>query len=118
METGSLEEQLNSALDVENWTAHNAYRSVSVLVIYWQESDIPGFKDEASVIGDLFATEFHYAVEYYAIPSVSSYMELDKRINLFLSENGQPDHLLLLHYGGHGDPDDESDKEKLAVWAA
>lgn len=110
--------RINSALEFEDWNIHNEYKSISVLVLYWQDGDLPGFKDEARRVGELFAIDFHYEVEYYAIPSDNSHRRLDTKINAFLDDHGDPDHLMIIHYGGHGDPDDVSSQEKLAVWAA
>ena len=118
METEAVKKRLNSALEFEDWRSRNDYKSVSVLVLYWQEGDLSGFKREAYEIGELFETNFHYDIEYYEIPSDNSHMELDKKINSFLDDHGGPDHLMILHYGGHGDSDDEKGQKKLAVWAA
>ncbi|KAI4194485.1 MAG: hypothetical protein LQ350_007736 [Teloschistes chrysophthalmus] len=118
METEALRRRLNSALEFEEWTLHNEYKSISVLVIYWKDADMPGFKEEAYSVGALFAGTFRYDVNYYEIPSDDSHMELDRRINTFISEHRDPDDLLIIHYGGHGDPDNETAHEKLAVWAA
>lgn len=118
METEALRQRLNSALEVENWTLHNDYKSVSVLAVYWQDGDMPGFKDEAYEIGNLFATEFRYDVTYFAIPSEDSHMELDREINTYIREHRDTNNLMIMHYGGHGDPDDDPAREKLAVWAA
>ncbi|KAL8921163.1 MAG: hypothetical protein Q9172_004159 [Xanthocarpia lactea] len=118
MEAEALRHRLNSALEFEDWALHNDYKSISVLAIYWEDGDMPGFKEEAYSIGTLFATAFHYHVDYYAIPSEDSHMELDRRINSFISEHRDSNNLLIIHYGGHGDPDDETAREKLAVWAA
>lgn len=118
METEALRKRLNSALESEAWNIRNDYKSISVLVLYWQKGDMPGFKEEAHEIGELFATDFHYDVEYFEIPSDRSHMKLDMKINSFLDAHGDPDHLMIIHYGGHGDPNDENSQKKLAVWAA
>ena len=118
MGTEALRQQLNSALEFEDWKLKNDYKSVSVLVLYWQEGDISGFEDEAREIGELFRNEFRYNVEYFAIPFKDSHRRLDIKINAFLDDHGDPHHLMIIHYGGHGDPDNKSSGEKLAVWAA
>ena len=118
METEALRKRLNSALELEDWKSRNIYKAVSVLVLYWEEGDHLGFKKEAYEIGELFATHFHYDIEYYEIPSNKSHMELDKKINSFLDDHGGPDYLTIFYYGGHGDPDNENEQKKLAVWAA
>lgn len=118
METEQLRARLNSELVFEDWKANNEYKSVSVLVIYWQDSDTPGFKEEAYRIGELFSNDFNYDVEYFAIPLENSHRRLDTKINSFLEDHGDPDRLMIIHYGGHGDADDVGGQEKLAVWAA
>ena len=118
MDNETIIGKLNSALKLEDWKTHNEYKSISVLVLYFEDSEID-FKNEALQVGGLFAVDFHYAVEYYAIPSDHSHRRLDTKINSFLDDHGDPDHLMIIHYGGHGDPDDDTDAQaKLAVWAA
>ncbi|KAL8764555.1 MAG: hypothetical protein Q9209_007972 [Squamulea sp. 1 TL-2023] len=118
MEIEAVKGRLNSALQLENWKAINAYKSVSVLVIYWEDGDVPGFKKEALDIGHLFREGFHYAVDTFAIPTKDSHRKLDTRINALLDDHGHSDHLIIIHYGGHGDPDDAATQEQLSVWAA
>ncbi|KAG7008741.1 hypothetical protein G7Y79_00004g013250 [Physcia stellaris] len=43
-------------------------------------------------------------------------MKLDERINEFLRDYGDPNQLMIIHYGGHGDEDVSAGR--LAVWAA
>ena len=116
METEAIKQRMNSALLVEDWKVKNDYKLVSMLVLYWQESNEPGFKDEAHRIGEVFTNEFHYDVEYFAIPLENSHRRLDSKINSLLDDHEDPDHLIIIHYGGHGDADIEN--ERLAVWAA
>ena len=118
MEPESPKTRLNKALQVQSWKTYNNYKSVSVLIIHWQYSDDEGFENEAHALGDLFNNDFHYDVEHYAIPSIDSHLSLDNKINTFLALKGQPDNLVIIHYGGHGDADDEDYHDKLAVWAA
>ena len=104
-------------MEFEDWKVRNEYKSISVLVLYWQDGE-RSFQDEAHRVGELFAVDFHYEVEYYEIPSDNSHRRLDTKINSFLDDHGDPDHLMIIHYGGHGDADDDNAQEKLAVWAA
>ena len=117
METEAIARRLNSALEFEDWKIHNEYKSIAVLVLYFEDSET-GYKEEALRVGELFEVDFHYAVEYYAIPSNHSHRRLDSKINSFLDDHGDPDHLMIIHYGGHGDPNDDTAQAKLAVWAA
>lgn len=118
MEIEVLKGKLNSALKLENWKINNAYKSVSVLAIYWEDGDVPGFKEEAHHVTDLFKTSFNYDVDIFAIPSEHCHRKLDTKINAFLDDHGYQDHLIIIHYGGHGDPDDAVAQEQLSVWAA
>jgi len=92
------------------------YDRVTVLVIYWQECSNSGFKQEAIKIGALMSTAFKYSVEYFEIPSISSQLALDVRLNELLTANQQDGTLLIIHYGGHGEIDDDHDNQ--SVWAA
>ena len=118
MEIEAVKGRLNSALNLESWKVNNRYKSVCVLVIYWEDGDIAGFKQEAHDIADLFERSFFYNVAFFAIPSKDSHRKLDIRINSFLDEYGHQDHLMIVHYGGHGDPNDANTEDQLSIWAA
>jgi hypothetical protein len=118
METEVIRDRINSALEFEDWQAHNTYKAVQVLALYWEDADHPGFKEEAYQLGAVLSNDFQYDVLYYAIPTEQSHVELDTRINLLLKYHGHLDHLLIIYYSGHGDPNNEVGDEKLAVWAA
>ena len=96
------EQQLEGALKPEAWQSNNIYKSVSVLVIYWEQSDNEGFKTEGHEIGQFFARELSYNVFYFRIPSDKSNVKLDKRISEFLDDHGNKDQLAIIYYGGHG----------------
>ena len=102
---------------------HTPYDSVSVLCIYWEGSESLGFQKEAREVMKLFSEDFQFKTQEYAIPSLSAHHNLCKRACRFIDdENYQdPRTLLIIHYGGHGDPNtqptDSEDKRKL-VFAA
>lgn len=118
MEAEALKGRLNAALEVDSWKINNAYKSVSVLAIYWEDGDVPGFEEEARQITHFFKESFNFGVDIFAIPSDKCHMKLDIRINTLLDDHGYEDHLIIIHYGGHGDPDDDPAREQLSVWAA
>ena len=66
----------------------------------WEESDHTGFEEEPRSLGGIFPSDFHFEVDYYAIPSEQIHVKLDTRIKLVLNECGHQDHLLIIHYGG------------------
>lgn len=118
METEAIRQQMNSALVLEDWRLHNEYKSVSALLLYWQVSIEPGFEAEAHMLGELFAKGFNYHVDYFQIPMEISHGRLDAKINSLLDDHEDPDHLLIIYYGGHGDPNNDGAEKQLAVWAA
>ena len=92
------------------------YDAVSVLCIYWEDSDNPGFREEAQKVKDLFSRVFHFSVDEYAIPSQDSFLSLNQRIFDFVKQKpGSGRVLKILHYGGHGDPNDKDDQRRLRL---
>ena len=116
LDAGSVQQRLDSGLEREAWEYKNEYESVSVLVLYWQESDNPGFEKEGHDVGNFFDQRCCYTVEYFPIPSKDSYMWLDDKLNDFWKNYGGKNRLIIIHYGGHGDEDISGGKK--AVWAA
>ena len=97
----------------------NDYVSGSLLSLYWQEADNPGYKDESDKVVQFFGSMgFNTAV--YPIPSENSHIELLSRIINLIKSQGKPGCLVVIHYGGHGDADNDRgmDREAEAVWAA
>ena len=117
MEVGTVQQRLDLALKRRTLEYKNQYESVSVLVLYWEKSDNPGFEKEARDVGNLFDQRCGYTVRYFPIPSVQSHLCLDEELTDFLKEYGRgKNRLIIIHYGGHGDEDVSGGKQ--AVWAA
>ncbi|KAH8892124.1 hypothetical protein GQ53DRAFT_764496 [Thozetella sp. PMI_491] len=94
------------------------YDDVQVLLLYWNQSDLEGFKEEADKLEVLFGKRFRYSVQRYEIPSGNSQLLLDIRIGTFLTSILGPRTLGIIHYGGHGDDDAvEGNRERRSVWA-
>lgn len=118
MASPSLRAELNKSLE-DRFRRSTDYESVAVLIIYWKDCTDKGYKTEALEVGRLFGKDFGYSVEYYEIPTNDTCeLELDTRINRLLVENRKPETLLIIHYGGHGNPDDDAGKERESVWCA
>ena len=117
-ESERVKEELNNALRGHH-TRFADYKSIWVLVLYWEDCHAK-FKDEARAIGELFALEFNYNVEYYQIPARQSQLQLDQKIGQILLQHGDPDSLIIIHYGGHGDRDNDTrqGRYRRSVWAA
>ena len=101
---------------------HRPYDSVSVLCVYWEGSEILGFQKEAREVMKLFSEDFQFKTQEYAIPLVYADLKLHGRIHQFIeAEKQDPRTLLIIHYGGHGDPNtqptDDEDKRKLVLAA-
>ena len=102
-----------------------AYSYAKVLILYWQDGH-EDFRKEGQELGQMFRDSFQYAVEEFAIPTSQSYLQLHNFVTQSMlhvtksaeEKGGAP--LLIIHYGGHGDQDDDVSKgeEKRSVWAA
>ncbi|TVY84252.1 hypothetical protein LSUE1_G001353 [Lachnellula suecica] len=119
------ESHINKQLELS--TRSRAYACVKVLILYWVGGD-PGFEVEGRELGQLFADKetFNFAVEEFAIPRSNSCLELKQSIiRSILDLSSYADEkrgasLLIIHYGGHGDQNDDKHKgeEQRSVWAA
>ena len=114
-----LKDRFNSKLKGV-FRAENDYPEVYVLLIYWHDAGFSGFKEEADALEELFTTDFNYPRDHitrFEIPLNKSQIALEIAILSFLL-NKRQDSLLIIHYGGHGDADDDNDSQKprRAVW--
>jgi hypothetical protein len=96
------------------------YHSVNVLLIWWEDSDLPGFKSEAQDLEKVFSECFGFSVQHYSIPSKQSQLSLERKIINVILDHCSKGSLLIIHYGGHGDEDDDRTlkQERQSVWAA
>ncbi|KAK0716304.1 hypothetical protein B0H67DRAFT_645944 [Lasiosphaeris hirsuta] len=117
MGDSALKSALNKSLE-DRFRRSSNYDHVAVLVLYWKDCTDKGYSQEASQVAELFKGNFGYRVDRYEIPCDASELELDARISNFLLANRKPDTLLILHYGGHGNPDDDRGQDQESVWCA
>ena len=115
--------QMNQQLALSLGRPLGAYDSVQVLITYWAVSDNPGYQEEAIKVATLFEEDLGYPVEIFAIPNnAKCHLRLDQAINKLLDIPESQQTLLIVYYGGHGDPDDHQydakGGEQLSVWAA
>ncbi len=124
METrDDLAKQLNQKL--QSSARSRAYSYAKVLILYWQDGH-EDFRKEGQELGQMLKELFQYAVEEFAIPTSQSYLQLHNFVTQSMlhvtksaeEKRGAP--LLIIHYGGHGDQNDDKIKgeEKRSVWAA
>jgi hypothetical protein len=118
---------LNERLKPSNLSREHSY--VKALILYWDESsDLvnSSFREEGRSLGQFLEAQFNYDFEEFAIPKLMSQLRLQHFIVSQLVQarkaakpnEGMP--LLIIHYGGHGDPNDDLHKgqERRAVWTA
>jgi len=117
MGDSALKTALNVSLE-DRFRRSSNYGHAAVLLLYWADCTDKGYSQEAGQVAQLFSGRFGYQVEPYKIPSDASELELDARISRFLLANRKPDTLLILHYGGHGHPDDDRGQDQESVWCA
>ncbi|KAF4629756.1 hypothetical protein G7Y89_g8388 [Cudoniella acicularis] len=119
------EKHINKQLELS--IRFRAYVCVKVLILYWEEGD-EGFKREGRDLGRILEDKetFNFEVEEFAIPTSKSYLQLHNFITTSLlsvsdyADNKRGASLLIIHYGGHGDRNDDkhNGEEKRSVWAA
>ncbi|GAW19539.1 hypothetical protein ANO14919_090270 [Xylariales sp. No.14919] len=118
-----LPERLNKSLDLS--LRRRTYESVKVVALYWEDGH-QGYKDEGRAVASTFNRVFQYPTEEFAIPSSNTYAHVLGFMTRVLLEIGtaaeetKAASLLIIHYGGHGDRDDNihQGQEKRSVWAA
>jgi hypothetical protein len=114
-----LKDRFNSKLKGV-FRAENDYAEAYVLLLYWQDAGSSGFNKEADALEKLFETDFNYPRDHiirFEIPLKQSQVALELAVLSFMLDKSQ-DSLLIIHYGGHSDADDDTDRQKprLAVW--
>ncbi|KAI0547663.1 hypothetical protein F4679DRAFT_586334 [Xylaria curta] len=116
-------DRLNQSLHLS--LRRRTYESVKVVALYWEDGH-QGYKNEGKAVVETFKASFQYSTEEFAIPSTHSYahvLGLMTRVLLEIgttTEKTKAASLLIVHYGGHGDRDDDrhQGQEKRSVWAA
>lgn len=118
----NLQDRINQKLRVPRY---DIYEIVHVLLIYWRDGH-EGYRMEGQRLREYLEHELGYIdVEEYPIPAEDSYLALDGyiggsilKINQLVAKK-QSSALLIIHYGGHGDEDDDKSlgQERRSVWA-
>lgn len=113
--TLGLQAKLNTGLEQYRQRRRNDYAAVSVLMLLWEDDDL-GCIEEVKQLSAIFRETFHYTVRQFLIPTERPQSSLCRVVSDFIYEFGSSGNLVLVYYGGHGDPDLNGDRE--AVWAA
>jgi hypothetical protein len=91
------------------------YRNVKVLLMSWDRDSLD-FQDQVKSLESVFRGLYHYDTEYWKIPSRRSAVELSRKVANLVDAHGQEGNLLILYYGGHARPSEQSGGSP--VWAA
>ncbi|KAI0182215.1 hypothetical protein EV127DRAFT_73258 [Xylaria flabelliformis] len=116
---GQLTERLQSSIH------RRAYGGIQVLVLYWEDGH-EGYRKEGEAVRQMFEDDFGYPTKEFPIPTNKGYSQLLQLITSSLDDIGTAANeqnapsLLIIHYGGHGDADDDKHggQERRSVWAA
>lgn len=116
---------------IEKPVRRERYAAVKALIIYWENSEnLNKYVEEARKV-DSFFKSLNFETEMYPIPKTNSQVEVrgfitQQQLSLArrMTTLGAPC-LLIIHYGGHGDKDDEVNRtgrggpqRRRAVWRA
>lgn len=109
----SLNECLKTSVQIRS------YSTVEALVFYWEEADRE-YKEEGEAVCQMFQDVFNFPVTKSAIPTSRSYLHVLSIVSKALARESDGSSLLVIHYGGHGDRDNDRDQgqERRSVWAA
>ncbi|KAI6782681.1 uncharacterized protein J7T54_000824 [Emericellopsis cladophorae] len=90
----------DAAMLIQRQTERPPYREVSVLLLKWDDDN--SSDEETTVLESVLRNTYHYHTQRWEIPSCPNpSIKLGVQIASFL-ENPRPDHLLIIHYAGHG----------------
>ncbi|KAI2471289.1 hypothetical protein F4781DRAFT_387965 [Annulohypoxylon bovei var. microspora] len=99
-----LDEWLNdltNAIDAAWPRRHITYSDVHVLMITWEDNDIPHMEREVTRLGNVLADEFGYDMHRLIVPAFKADLKIRREVDGFIEEYGQQDNLLIVYYAGH-----------------
>ena len=119
----ALKAKLNEQLIGHYPTSIYDYTEVAACVMFWEDADKTGYREEAERVRMLFEETFGYHTQLHAIPNRNSQFFVDRVIAGLLESHDSDSTLLIIFYGGHGDADSGRDEEKKlkgkrSIWAA
>ncbi|KAI1089103.1 hypothetical protein F5B19DRAFT_468778 [Rostrohypoxylon terebratum] len=80
------------------------YSDVHVLMITWEETDMPGMKKEIKRLSSVFSDVFGYNIHGVTIPTSKPDLKVRREVDNFIEDYGQEDNLLIVYYAGHARP--------------
>ena len=114
---------INKALEANFRKPFGEYDSIAVRAIYWKGEE-EGYKKESEAVVSFFKDNLRYD-NVGLLPIVEGEGDHSQETlrfhlsQLIYEHGGNPNKLLILHYGGHGDPDDDysGGEEQKSVWS-
>ncbi|KAL8990794.1 MAG: hypothetical protein Q9169_008037 [Polycauliona sp. 2 TL-2023] len=91
----------------------SSYTAVHALLLRWAEDDL-NVQVELTALKHVFTSQFRFACEQWDIPGRDPTRALQKKLYDFQDSHQGEDELLVVYYGGHGDPD----RRGRSIWAA
>ena len=83
---------------------HMDFSDVHVLMISWEENDIPHMNREMTRLRNVWVDQFGYQAYDLAIPSLKADLTIRRKVDEFIELYGDQDNLLIIYYAGHAKP--------------
>ncbi|KAK5627458.1 hypothetical protein RRF57_003173 [Xylaria bambusicola] len=102
----------------ENWERRNEtsrYERVIVLLISWEEHDLPGLDEDQKQFRTTFECLYKYDVRRFKIPMKKPHLALTKKL-MDLAIADSPDTLFVIWYDGHGN--EHEDQRGCPRWSS
>lgn len=120
----TFQEKVNEALQ-KLPPQQTQYDKVRVLMIYWEESDIPDLSEHAQELGNLLKDDYGFEVDSHVIKNGESqkngtiHLEFRDKLTSTIKSisDEEKNNLLILYYGGHGIQVGEKNKPLQRAWA-
>ncbi|KAL8753620.1 MAG: hypothetical protein Q9199_004924 [Rusavskia elegans] len=113
---GVFSQDLQTAIANSFPRQRSPYTSVYVLLLRWAEDDL-NVQAELTTLKHIFEKQYRFTTEQWDIPgrdSTQATRALQRKLYNFQDSHQCEDELLIVYYGGHGDPD----RRGRSIWAA
>lgn len=95
---------LSTSLEAAWPKRHVCYSKVAVLILSWEDTDMPNTSVEIKRLQSVFQDAYHFDVESWQIPSVDPDLELLFKTQSLIKSHQGVDNLLIVYYAGHARP--------------
>ena len=106
-----LKQALQSSFPVSKGS--HPYTAVYALLLRWTDDDLT-VESEINALKHVLEGQFNFGVEEWRIPSDGAYRALQEKIYGFQYAHQSESELLIVYYGGHGEPD----RRGRSMWRA